>query len=491
MNTRMTSNVLIMTAAVTWAAYALDVQYPIVSDTYLDSLYPTQNFGAASTVKALVGTGSVARGLFRMPEDLKSLEPPEVHRAVVAFYVFSDLTAGRNVTLYPLTRGFVEGTSNGDGATWNTYDGTNAWSAAGGDYDASFPVVAEKGGDNYFRWDITALLTNSAVRSNLFEHGAILIIDETPAPTSGTPRAPFTSSDSSNPEKPYVQVTLSVHTVFPITRDTYVDNRGSSANANFGLANTVRVLVNSDTSVTRGLFALPSELADYPPEDVLEARVRFYVWQDNTKTRDIVLYPLTRAFVEGSGGAGTNATGATWHTYDGTNLWLTPGGDYDPSNGVMGIKGPVLDTNENDRFFTWDVTALLTNTVTRSNILENGAILIITGEGSPPPSGSDRAPFTSSDDLSYRAGYRPHVEVVLRRWDTRAQWLSLTGNVVQVAIQNPMPHIQHRIERAFNLLSSNAWELVHTLDGSDPNPAWSDPQFSEWTNAYYRIVLEP
>lgn len=474
-------------------AYALDMQYPIVTDTYINSHSPTQTYGASATVEVLIDgrDGSLARGLFRLPDEMASLDPTEIHQAIVVFYVFSDLTGGRPVTLYPLTRGFVEGSSSGDGCTWQTYDGTNAWTTPGGDYDVTFPVVAYKSEDNYFRWDITALLTNAATRSNLLNNGAMVIIDETPPPSGGARGASFISSDSVNPEKPFVAVTLKVRTVFPITQDTYVDSRGGSANTNFGNSHVIRVLVNSDTSVTRGLFALPRELADYPAEDIFEARVRFYVWQDNTKTRDVVLYPLMRSFIEGSGGGGPFASGATWNTYDGTNTWTTPGGDYDLSNGVVGVKGPVSDTNQNDRFFTWDVTGLLTNELTRSNLLLNGAILIITGENSPPASGSDRAPFTSSDDLAYPPPYRPHVSVALRRRDTQVRPVLSTTGVFRLEVRNPMPHIAHRIERSFDLQASNGWQPVHTLDGAEPNPAWSDPQFRAWTNVYYRVVLQP
>jgi hypothetical protein len=114
-----------------------------------------------------------------------TLRTEEIAAANVYFYVWQDNTADRNVTLYPLTRDFAEvwgnGATNVEGATWQTCDGTNAWTAPGGDYDAAFPVVGVKEtvldpdlNDRFFRWDLAPLLANETARSNLLAHGALL-----------------------------------------------------------------------------------------------------------------------------------------------------------------------------------------------------------------------------------------------------------------------------------------------------------------------------
>jgi hypothetical protein len=470
------------------SGHALDIQYPIDRDTYVDSQSPTQNYDANGSVRVLINgnDGSIARGLFRLPPEVAHHPVAEVQRVVITFFLFSDQTAGRNITLHPLSRSFEE-----NSATWLTYDGVTPWTTPGGDFDPAFAVTADKGADNYFRWDITDLLANESARSNLVTHGALLRIDETPVPESGTPRAPFTSSNSTNPEKPFALVTLNVRTAFPITEDTYLDSRTGDTNTNFGLDNSVRVLVSSDTSVTRGLFTIPPALADYAPEDLFEARARFYVWQDNTQTRDITLYPLTRPFVEGTGGIGPAASGATWNTYDGTNAWTTPGGDFDIAFPVVGVKEPVLDPDMNDRFFSWDLTDLLIDPAARSNLLANGAILIITGENTPPPTGSDRAPFTSSDNAGYAPEYQPHVVVALRRSNTRTTLSLTSANELRVDLLETMPHLTHRIQRSFDLTHTNGWTTTHTLNGADADPSWLDTDFRDSSNAFYRVVLDP
>lgn len=272
---------------------------------------------------------------------------------------------------------------------------------------------------------------------------------------------------------------------FPITEDTYMDSRASSQQSNFGLANTVKVLVNSDTSVTRGLFAIPAALAAYPPEAIQEAKVYFYVFQDNTKTRDIRLCPLTTSFVEGTG---ATASGATWLTYDGTNNWTTPGGDWDTNHAVVGTKEPILDPDLNDRFFSWDITGLLTSPLTRSNLVTHGAILII--EESPlPATSSDRAPFNSSESNSNPVEYRPRITVTLRQ--PVLNLVQSSPSEFRLDITNAIPSWYHRIERTFDLNSPTGWTEVATLQVTGTATNWTESAFGAGTNVFYRVVVQP
>jgi len=183
--------------------FAIDV------DTYLDSRDPTYNYGVATTAKVLVnGTdGTLARALFKLPDGVWSISEDQLISVKVWFYVWMDRTAERTVTLHPLIRGFVEGTGDGtpsgDGATWQTYDGSNSWTCTGGDYDSSVFVNAVESA-NWFSWDITALWDNTNLRS----FGAMLKMnDESNPGSSNIPRAPFTSSDGPANERPYIEVT--------------------------------------------------------------------------------------------------------------------------------------------------------------------------------------------------------------------------------------------------------------------------------------------
>lgn len=284
---------------------------------------------------------------------------------------------------------------------------------------------------------------------------------------------------------------LAIETSFLITADTYLDSRVGSQESNYGLNNAVRVLVNSDTSVTRGLFAMPEALHAYQPGEIEEAKVYFYVFQDNTKDRDIRLYPLTHSFVEGSGGDSNLATGATWFTSDATNNWTTPGGDFDADHFVVGVKEPVLDISLNDRFFSWDITGLLTNALTRSNLLNHGAILIIDGEASPPTTSSDRAPFTSSENQGNPVEFRPRLAVKLAPREPILNLAVSNPGELDLSITNTMPYLPHRIERTYDLAAPIDWTEVTTLivTGTQTNVVETAP--GAGTNVFYRVVIEP
>lgn len=474
---------------------AADVRLPIDVDTYVDSAGPATNFGAAITVKVLIGSnGSAGRGLFRLPAELGQYATDKLAKVEVCFYVFSDQTAGRAIRLYPLTRPFVEGTGAlpADGATWNTSDGSNAWTAAGGDFDVNFPVVGVAGGDGFFRWDVTALLAQPAARSNLLANGALLQIEETPLPPSGTPRAPFTSSEGAvAAQRPYVRVVFAAPLSFAIADDAFLDSRAGNTERNYGSAITVKALINSsDASVCRGLFRLPPEIALYDPADLVSAKAYFYVWQDNTAERNVTLYPLTRSFAEGTGDGAAPANGATWLTADGTNAWTSPGGDFDTNFPVVGVKETILDEAQHDRFFSWDLAPLLTNAVARSNLLAHGVLLMI-DETPVPATGMPRAPFTSSDDLSYAPGYRPRVDVKVAVRLPEVPQIAVADGNVTVQLANCTPLVACRIERTLDLMQPNGWTFVTNVVSTSAETNWMESLPADRTNAFYRVTVVP
>lgn len=185
-----------------WGADLVDV-LPIAVDTYIDSFRPTNNYGTSGSAKVVAST-TPARTLFTLPEDLWTNDVSQIVSATVSFYVWSDNTGDQEIRLYPLTQAFAE-----SGATWNTTDGSNAWTAAGGDYDASASVLAAKGAPGvygsdangkFFTWDVTPLLTNPATRAELQAYGALLDAG------TATPQkfASFNSSDKTGYPQAYL-----------------------------------------------------------------------------------------------------------------------------------------------------------------------------------------------------------------------------------------------------------------------------------------------
>jgi len=175
-------------------------QYPIVTDTYIDSQSPTSNFGSSGSVKVVVNgdDGSLTRGLYSLPADIWLIPAEDVISVKIWFWTFMNNTGDRTVLLHPLTGPFSEG-----GATWNSADGVNPWLTPGGDYDTATSVQAVEG-TNWFSWDISGLWNNANLRS----FGAMLKMNDESNPGAGNmPRAPFNSSDNSAAELPYVEVT--------------------------------------------------------------------------------------------------------------------------------------------------------------------------------------------------------------------------------------------------------------------------------------------
>jgi hypothetical protein len=203
-----------------------------------------------------------------------------------------------------------------------------------------------------------------------------------------------------------------------ITTDTYIDSLNPTEN--FGLSGSDKVVINNvSPSVCRTLFDLPPNLWSYSPSQIESAIVSFYVFSDNTGTYNVSLFPLTRAFGVGMwNGKGTppaQANGATWLTYDGTNSWTIAGGDFDSANSVVGLKGTLgAGGNNNGRFFTFDITSLLANPTTDTELQDYGTMLAIDVGATEPPAGSqDFASFTSADSTSSTIPYLPSVALTV------------------------------------------------------------------------------
>ena len=481
-------------SALCGAAQAANIVLPIDADTYLDSAIANANvnYGANGSVKVLInGTDeSVCRGLFQLPPETATYEADRVAKAQVCFYLSNTNNInGRNFTLYPLTRTFSESS-----ATWNTYDGTNAWNTAGSDFDTNFPVVGVRGTDGFFRWGITGLLANAAARSNLTTYGALLQIDEFPIPTN-MPRAPFTSSDGTTAsQRPFVQMIANAHLAFPIVTDAHLDSRDTSKN--FGASTSFKVVVNAatnrDGTVTRGLFQLPAEVGIYDPADIESVKVFYFASRDLTGERPITLYPLNQAFAEGTENGTANATGATWNTYDGTNDWATAGGDFDTAHSVEAVKEPILDPDLRARYFSWDITDLLANETVRSNLITYGAIVKI-DEGRPrydtDIDDMPRAPFNSAEHTD--VAYRPYVEMVVVPRPVTVPLFTVTENsVAAMDLSDCTPYVSYRIERTRDLAAPDWIAVTNIVSTNGYGTSWSETIGADWTNAYYRIVIE-
>lgn len=114
-------------------------------DAAIASAYSSVNFGGDenSVLKAWLFTWFYRDQLLQF--DLPSTIPISARIVSAQLQLFQKTGSGSgDITVHQLTRSWVEGTKTGsgtaDGATWKTYDGTNAWTNNGGDYDPT-PVA--------------------------------------------------------------------------------------------------------------------------------------------------------------------------------------------------------------------------------------------------------------------------------------------------------------------------------------------------------------
>ncbi len=153
----------------------------------------------------------------------------------------------------------------------------------------------------------------------------------------------------------------------PLPSTTYIDSYYNAQN--LGGGTTMKNVVNAPahnaegSSVTRSLLSLPSIPAPPAGDAITSVTLNLYCTQyntngDTTTNWSMVAYPLKRGFVQGNGKSsnGYNPTGATWYTYDGSNDWTTPGGDFDSSVSVPASATPVINS-----WTTFDLTSIWTN----------------------------------------------------------------------------------------------------------------------------------
>jgi len=148
---------------------------PADKDTLLNLTLPTYNYGISSLLSLRDTNLNAQRTILEF--DISGLPAgATLVSATLQIYYYGYDTGtgnidpvGKTAWAYKQTRAnWAEGTStgaeSGDGATWNTYDGTNNWTTAGGDFVTSNPA----GGSTIFpasfgwmSWDVLAIVQDA------------------------------------------------------------------------------------------------------------------------------------------------------------------------------------------------------------------------------------------------------------------------------------------------------------------------------------------
>jgi len=156
------------------------------------------------------GTGSNANALLKF--DLSAIPAgATVSSAILNLYLENLSSSTMQVSLYRVTRSWVEGTRSGtgtaDGTTWKTYNGSSSWGTDGGDHDATATALTTVNGTpGWYSWDTTALVTGW-LTTPASDNGMLLA-----GPSGGGSgiTATFTSSDATGSaagHKPQLSVT--------------------------------------------------------------------------------------------------------------------------------------------------------------------------------------------------------------------------------------------------------------------------------------------
>jgi hypothetical protein len=218
----------------------------------------------------------------------------------------------------------------------------------------------------------------------------------------------------------------------------YIDG---AYNENLGATSTIKNVLNaSDHSgatagtVTRSLLGMPSITV---PGGMEIASITLNLWctsynKNGAATNfSMALYPLTQSWVEGTGiTGGGSLSGATWNTYNGTDLWTTAGGggDYDSSVSVMAASTP-----SKNHWTTFDLTSIWSN----ANLQTYGALLTITPEdGTLVPSGYWITESFATDDWVNDPGadYNPYVSVTFVAVPEPVTWFMLLSGCIMATL---------------------------------------------------------
>ena len=203
------------------------------ADAMLDSFYDLRNYGGADYLQ-VHDNGSDWQQYPLIRFELSGLPAgASVHSARLELRMQS-LNAPGSATVHQVSRSWVEGTKSGggtpDGATWGDYDGVNAWTSAGGDYNAS--AVAEtaiNGGETWVSWEIAPLVERWLAGEP--NHGLLI------KPDSALDQAKFASKEDSDA------------TVHPKLTITYACACGQVCLAPQGSGNLLMAVIDPGTLV--------------------------------------------------------------------------------------------------------------------------------------------------------------------------------------------------------------------------------------------------
>jgi hypothetical protein len=416
-------------------------------DTYLDSGVPDRNFGAVVNLRLLTGS--------RQPLLKFDLSAFPTGSRAIPWYDGATLQPGAKLSLYQsqygpattavvnaqlITQSWLAGTGTGgtaspNGATWNTYNGVNAWPSPGVGYApapvASTPYLNAVG---WVTWDLTnaAAAWMSRVYSN---YGVWLVGSGAAIGDTYYASSDYTANTTLRPTltlntllpcgttgPPSASSTAPAPTTLGAAADTYITaNTASGAYVlNYGADTTMYVgEVNTSPNQEQRML-LKFDVSGIPPGSIItSATLRLNMAKimggsaaNSTKSLDA--YALTQSFVEGTSSFVPNTScpdGASWINRDCGVGWTTLGGTYDATTkyatGRVESSGvSPLPVTFSSGWVTWDLTALAQGWV--DGVIVNNGFLVKSNNTDQTYS----LQFLTKQNNSGGGAYKPQLVVV-------------------------------------------------------------------------------
>lgn len=320
------------------------------SDTYI-SLNPNKNFGADASL--LVKSGSQVT---LVQFDLASIPAGST---ILSSQLSLYHSAGGNdtVSAFRVTKPWVEGTgAAGSGATWDSYNGVTAWTAAGGDFDPAAGVTVVLPANNtWATWDLTARTAAWTAGTEL-NYGIALVTN------SANNNAFVSSDDTVNIAMwPKLVVTyalpcgwvppVSTETVvtLPASQDTWISETNMMSNFGNGISFTVT------NAAKRGRGLVKFDLSTVPAGKTLtKATLRLFTGSFSPKVNSILT--VNRVTNNSMNNWAENA--ANWKRSAMMSPWsMGFGGAYDLTAAASTPLLSSVDMTDGE-WVEWDVLAL-------------------------------------------------------------------------------------------------------------------------------------
>jgi len=213
---------------------------PSSADSYVDQFNPTTNYGSSTTLSVNTRASRNTRALVQFT--IAAIPANSVSSATMQLYLTTAPAASRTHNAHLITQSWTEA-----GVTWDTYDGTNNWTTAGGDFSGTATASTTTGTTSgvTLSWTVTSDV-QAYVNGTATNYGW-LVKDQTESATPNRTSA-YASKEYATPaNRPLLSVT------FTAPWDSYSDSGRTTISDTFNGDTTTRVYMKG-TGFANGYY---------------------------------------------------------------------------------------------------------------------------------------------------------------------------------------------------------------------------------------------